>query len=53
MADEKWFVIINPTSGNGKAKKLWSKIKSLLELNDFIFEFANKSSRVSLPLQKI
>lgn len=40
MADEKWFVIINPTSGNGKAKKLWSKIKSLLELNDFIFEFA-------------
>ncbi|MFK2819076.1 diacylglycerol kinase family protein [Flavobacteriaceae sp. LMIT009] len=40
MADEKWFVIINPTSGNGKAKKLWPKIKSLLELNDFSFEFA-------------
>lgn len=40
MADEKWFVIINPTSGNGKAKKLWPKIKSLLELYDFSFEFA-------------
>ena len=40
MADDKWFVIINPTSGNGKAKKLWPKIKSLLELYDFSFDFA-------------
>jgi len=36
----KWFVIINPTSGNGKSKKKWPKIKELLELNGFDFEFA-------------
>jgi YegS/Rv2252/BmrU family lipid kinase len=39
MADNKWFVIVNPTSGNGKAKKLWSKIKSSLENHSFDFEF--------------
>ncbi len=36
---KKWFVIINPTSGNGKAKTFWPKIKHLLETNDFNFEF--------------
>ena len=30
----KWFVIINPTSGNGKSKKKWPKIKELLEYID-------------------
>ena len=28
---KKWFVIINPTSGNGSSKKKWARIKSLLE----------------------
>lgn len=36
---KKWFVIINPTSGNGAAKKQWPKIKSLLEYYNFNFEF--------------
>jgi diacylglycerol kinase (ATP) len=35
-----WFVIINPTSGNGSGKHKWIKIKSLLELEGFEFEFA-------------
>ncbi|WP_347923229.1 diacylglycerol kinase family protein [Pontimicrobium sp. SW4] len=35
----KWFVIINPTSGNGKAKKHWLKIKAKLENNEFEFDF--------------
>ena len=37
---KKWFVIINPTSGNGKSKKNWPKIKQLLDLHGFEFEFA-------------
>jgi len=37
---KKWFVIINPTSGNGKSKEKWPKIKQLLELHGFDFEFA-------------
>lgn len=47
----KWFVIINPTSGNGKAKKLWPKIKKLLDRYNFDFEFAfteNASHNVDL-----
>ncbi|MCK0178800.1 diacylglycerol kinase family lipid kinase [Flavobacteriaceae bacterium S0862] len=36
---KKWFVIINPTSGNGKAKKLWPKIKHRLNCERFQFEF--------------
>ncbi|MFH6767340.1 diacylglycerol kinase family protein [Gaetbulibacter aquiaggeris] len=36
---KKWFVIINPTSGNGKSKKKWPEIKQLLELHGFEFEF--------------
>ena len=35
-----WFVIINPTSGNGSCKKKWPKIKQLLELYGFDFEYA-------------
>ncbi|HEY5688299.1 MAG TPA: diacylglycerol kinase family protein [Yeosuana sp.] len=37
---KKWFVIINPTSGNGKSKKKWPEIKQLLELRGLDFEFA-------------
>ncbi len=37
---KKWFVIINPTSGNGKSKKTWPKIKNLLELRGLDFDFA-------------
>ncbi|MCF7566756.1 diacylglycerol kinase family lipid kinase [Sabulilitoribacter arenilitoris] len=37
-ASKSWFVIINPTSGNGSGKKNWPKIKSLLEKHEFIFE---------------
>lgn len=35
-----WFVIINPTSGNGSAKKKWPKIQELLKANYFTFNFA-------------
>lgn len=35
-----WFVIVNPTSGNGSGKRKWPKIKSFLELEGFEFEFA-------------
>ena len=35
-----WFVIINPTSGNGSAKKKWPKIEELLIRNGFSFEVA-------------
>ena len=34
-----WFVIINPTSGNGSSKRKWPKIKSLLEDANFKFDF--------------
>ncbi len=41
MTDKrKWFVIINPTSGNGSAKKLWPKIEQLLLTYQFNFDFA-------------
>ena len=36
---KKWFVIVNPTSGNGKAKTLWPKIQQILQSDDFNFEF--------------
>ena len=39
-ASKSWFVIINPTSGNGSSKKDWPKIKSLLKKFNFDFEFA-------------
>lgn len=37
---KSWFVIINPTSGNGSSKKNWPKIKRLLEKYNFDFDFA-------------
>lgn len=36
---KKWFVIINPTSGNGAAKKLWPKIEALLLTYQFDFKY--------------
>lgn len=35
-----WFVIINPTSGNGTSKKKWPEIKRLLNHYKFHFKFA-------------
>ena len=41
MANSKrWFVIVNPTSGNGSSKRKWPNIKAELELNAFDFDFA-------------
>lgn len=39
MSDIRYFVICNPTSGYGKGKKQWPKIKQKLEEN-FLFDFA-------------
>lgn len=39
MQNERWFVVINPTSGNGKAKKLWPKIKQELDNQGFKYDF--------------
>jgi diacylglycerol kinase (ATP) len=39
-SSKKWFVIINPTSGNGNSKKKWPQIKKELETVGFNFEFA-------------
>ena len=39
-SSKKWFVIINPTSGNGSAKKKWGKIERLLKQHEFNFDFA-------------
>lgn len=36
----KWFVIINPTSGNGSCRKVWPKIESLIKSNCFSYDFA-------------
>ena len=36
---KKWFVIINPTSGNGASKKKWPLIKAELLLQKFEFTF--------------
>jgi YegS/Rv2252/BmrU family lipid kinase len=41
MANKKsWFVIINPASGNGSVKKKWTKIKQLLNVYEFDFDYA-------------
>jgi len=37
---KKWFVVINPISGNGTTKKLWPKIEQLLLTYRFDFEYA-------------
>ena len=39
-SDDVWFVIINPTSGNGRAKKKWPTIKRLLIKHGFSFKYA-------------
>ena len=36
----RWFVIINPTSGNGSSKRKWPRIKALLNAEDFDFDSA-------------
>ena len=36
---KRWFVIINPTSGNGSSRRKWPKIKTLLETEGFNFDF--------------
>lgn len=36
----QWFVVINPTSGNGSVKHKWPKIKSLLDTYGFTYRFA-------------
>ena len=36
----KWFVIINPTSGNGTSKKKWPLIFNELQKQQFDFEFS-------------
>ena len=36
----RWFVIINPTSGNGSSRKNWPQIETLLKSNNFDFDFA-------------
>lgn len=35
-----WVVIINPTSGNGRSKKVWPQIEQLLETHQFDFQYA-------------
>ncbi len=36
----RWFAIINPTSGNGSSRKKWPQIESLLSSYNFNFDFA-------------
>ncbi len=37
---DSWFVIVNPTSGNGLAKKKWPIIERLLQQHEFSFNYA-------------
>jgi len=55
-ANSKWFVVINPTSGNGKSLKKWPKIKCVLDLNNFHYEFSftkNSLHNISLVHEAI
>jgi len=36
----RWFAIINPTSGNGSSKQKWPEIEALLNTYNFDFDFA-------------
>ena len=36
----RWFAIINPTSGNGSSKQKWPLIEALLNASNFDFDFA-------------
>jgi len=38
--NSKWFVIINPSSGNGAAKKKWIPIYNELKKQQFNFDFS-------------
>lgn len=40
LSELKWFTIINPLSGGGKATKLWKKLKPLIESSGVNIEFA-------------
>jgi len=50
---QKWFVIINPTSGNGKSKKIWPAIYNELNNNkfDFKFSFTQYSNHSTILIQ--
>lgn len=49
----KWFVIINPTSGNGAAKKQWKPIYNELKKQEFCFDFDfTKHKKHSVTLLK-
>lgn len=37
---KKWFVIINPSSGNGSGKRKWLKVQHLLKQHEFNFDYA-------------
>lgn len=37
---QKWFVIVNPTSGNGASKKKWPLISKELQIQKFTYEFS-------------
>ena len=39
IENQTWFVIINPTSGNGSSQRKWPKIQQLLLDYGFVFEF--------------
>lgn len=39
-ASNDWYVIINPTSGNGASQKKWPEIQKLLGQYEFDFDFA-------------
>lgn len=38
-SSKTWFVIVNPTSGNGSCKKKWPDILELLKMYEFHFEY--------------
>lgn len=49
--NENWFIIINPTSGNGSAKKKWIPIYNELKKQEFDFNFSftqNKNHTIEL-----
>ncbi len=51
--EDKWFVIINPTSGNSAAKKSWQSIYSELVRQKFNFEFEfSKYNKHSIHIVK-
>lgn len=39
LGSKSWYVIINPTSGNGSSIKKWPQVKQLLDTYKFNFEF--------------